>query len=246
MHYTPSVSEAFNSVEHIMRDVNNGWFLRYLHANGASFFFIFVYIHIGRGIYYGSYRSPRTLLWSIGVVIYILMMAKGLAKMYIFNEMILLNSSLAFIEPRTKGSDRIGPHNIDIISIFTGSLLGDGHINKNNNTSYRIRLEQGDIHKDYLFWLFKKIKNLGYTNSFPKKNRRNYYFYTYNYKSLYFIYDQFYIDNIKRLPNYQFLYSFLTPLALSIWIMDDGGKERTGLTLGTHSFSLKEVELLCE
>ena len=82
MHYTPSVSEAFNSVEHIMRDVNNGWFLRYLHANGASFFFIFVYIHIGRGLYYGSYRSPRTLLWSIGVVIYILMMAESLAKMY--------------------------------------------------------------------------------------------------------------------------------------------------------------------
>ena len=75
MHYTPSVSEAFNSVEHIMRDVNNGWFLRYLHANGASFFFIFVYLHMGRGLYYGSYRSPRTLLWSIGVVIYILMMA---------------------------------------------------------------------------------------------------------------------------------------------------------------------------
>ena len=75
MHYTPSVSEAFNSVEHIMRDVNNGWFLRYLHANGASFFFIFVYMHMGRGIYYGSYRSPRTLLWGIGVVIYIQMMA---------------------------------------------------------------------------------------------------------------------------------------------------------------------------
>ncbi len=75
MHYTPSIAEAFNSVEHIMRDVNNGWFIRYLHANGASFFFIWVYIHIGRGLYYGSYRSPRTLLWSIGVIIYILMMA---------------------------------------------------------------------------------------------------------------------------------------------------------------------------
>jgi ubiquinol-cytochrome c reductase cytochrome b subunit len=75
MHYTPSIAEAFNSVEHIMRDVNNGWFIRYLHANGASFFFIWVYIHIGRGLYYGSYRSPRVLLWSVGVVIYILMMA---------------------------------------------------------------------------------------------------------------------------------------------------------------------------
>ena len=59
----------------IMRDVNYGWLIRYLHANTASFFFIFVYLHIGRGLYYGSYKSPRTLLWSIGVAILILMMA---------------------------------------------------------------------------------------------------------------------------------------------------------------------------
>jgi ubiquinol-cytochrome c reductase cytochrome b subunit len=75
MHYTPSVDFAFNSVEHIMRDVNNGWLIRYTHANVASFFFIFVYMHIGRGLYYGSYKSPRILVWSIGVVILILMMA---------------------------------------------------------------------------------------------------------------------------------------------------------------------------
>jgi ubiquinol-cytochrome c reductase cytochrome b subunit len=75
MHYTPNVDFAFNSVEHIMRDVNNGWLIRYTHANVASFFFIFVYMHIGRGLYYGSYKSPRVLVWSIGVVILILMMA---------------------------------------------------------------------------------------------------------------------------------------------------------------------------
>lgn len=75
MHYTPSVDLAFISVEHIMRDVNYGWLIRYLHANTASFFFIFVYLHIGRGLYYGSYKSPRTLLWSIGVIILVLMMA---------------------------------------------------------------------------------------------------------------------------------------------------------------------------
>ena len=62
MHYTPSVDFAFNSVEHIMRDVNNGWIIRYTHANVASFFFIFVYMHIGRGLYYGSYHSPRIIL----------------------------------------------------------------------------------------------------------------------------------------------------------------------------------------
>jgi ubiquinol-cytochrome c reductase cytochrome b subunit len=75
MHYTPSVDLAFNSVEHIMRDVNNGWLLRYTHANVASFFFIFVYMHIGRGLYYSSYKSPRVLVWSIGVIILVLMMA---------------------------------------------------------------------------------------------------------------------------------------------------------------------------
>ena len=75
MHYQPHVDFAFNSVEHIMRDVNNGWAVRYTHANVASFFFIFVYAHIARGLYYGSYKSPRILVWTIGVIILIVMMA---------------------------------------------------------------------------------------------------------------------------------------------------------------------------
>jgi len=75
MHYTPNVDLAFVSVEHIMRDVNYGWLLRYLHANGASFFFILVYAHIGRGLYYSSYKAPRVMPWSVGVIILVLMMA---------------------------------------------------------------------------------------------------------------------------------------------------------------------------
>ena len=74
MHYTPHVDLAFSSVEHIMRDVHNGWFIRYMHANGASMFFIVVYSHIFRGLYYGSYMHPRQLLWCSGVIIFILMM----------------------------------------------------------------------------------------------------------------------------------------------------------------------------
>jgi len=73
MHYSPNVLEAFNSIEHIMRDVNNGWLIRYLHSNTASAFFFLVYLHIGRGIYYGSYRAPRTLVWAIGTIIFIAM-----------------------------------------------------------------------------------------------------------------------------------------------------------------------------
>lgn len=75
MHYTPHVDLAFLSVEHIMRDVNGGWLLRYTHANGASMFFIVVFIHVGRGLYYGSYTYPRGFVWTLGVVILILMMA---------------------------------------------------------------------------------------------------------------------------------------------------------------------------
>jgi len=77
MHYQANVDFAFDSVEHIMRDVNNGYLVRYTHANVASFFFIFVYAHIARGLYYSSYKSPRVLVWSIGVIILILMMAIG-------------------------------------------------------------------------------------------------------------------------------------------------------------------------
>jgi len=75
MHYTPHIDLAFSSVEHIMRDVNYGWFLRYTHANGASMFFIVVYCHILKGLYYGSYMAPRQYLWCSGVVMFILMMA---------------------------------------------------------------------------------------------------------------------------------------------------------------------------
>jgi ubiquinol-cytochrome c reductase cytochrome b/c1 subunit len=77
MHYTPHADMAFSSIEHIMRDVNYGWLLRYLHSNGASMFFFAVYIHMFRGMYYGSYKEPREVLWILGVIIYLLMMATG-------------------------------------------------------------------------------------------------------------------------------------------------------------------------
>jgi len=75
MHYTPNTAMAFDSVERIMRDVNYGWLIRYLHMNGATMFFIVTYIHIFRGLYFGSYKTPRELLWMLGVVILLLMMA---------------------------------------------------------------------------------------------------------------------------------------------------------------------------
>jgi ubiquinol-cytochrome c reductase cytochrome b/c1 subunit len=77
MHYTPHVDYAFNSVEAIMRDVNFGWLLRYLHSNGASMFFLAAYIHMFRGMYYGSYKEPREVLWILGVILLLLMIITG-------------------------------------------------------------------------------------------------------------------------------------------------------------------------
>ena len=75
MHYVANAGLAFDSVERIMRDVNYGWLMRYIHSNGASMFFLAVYIHMFRGLYYGSYKAPRELIWILGVLIYLLMMA---------------------------------------------------------------------------------------------------------------------------------------------------------------------------
>src|SRR4029079_484548 len=78
MHFNPSTDGAFSSVNQlIMRDVNAGWLLRYAHMQGASLFFLVTYIHIFRGLYYGSYKAPRELVWMLGLVIYLLMMATG-------------------------------------------------------------------------------------------------------------------------------------------------------------------------
>ena len=72
MHYIAHADMAFDSVEHIMRDVNYGWLIRYIHANGASMFFLAVYIHIFRSLFYGSYKSPREIIWIIGIMIYLI------------------------------------------------------------------------------------------------------------------------------------------------------------------------------
>ena len=74
MHYKPDVDGAFDSVERIMRDVNGGWLIRYIHMNMASFFFIAVYIHMFRGLYYGSYKNPREVMWILGIIILLIMM----------------------------------------------------------------------------------------------------------------------------------------------------------------------------
>lgn len=106
-----------------MRDVNNGWLIRYIHSNTASAFFFIVYLHIGRGLYYGSYQNPRTLVWSIGVVIFILMMAIKKWPNWILVNLIYKGgtrclSLLAFNRARTRAILRVGPHSEEVLSII--------------------------------------------------------------------------------------------------------------------------------
>jgi len=108
MHYTPHVTRAFSSVEHIMRDVNYGWLLRYLHANGASFFFVVVYRHMMRGLYYGSYVSPRGHLWMSGVLLFFLMMGTGFIGYVLpFGQMSLWGATV--ITNLASALPRVGP-----------------------------------------------------------------------------------------------------------------------------------------
>ena len=197
MHYCPNADLAFASVEHIMRDVNYGWAIRYFHANTASFFFLFMYFHVGRGLYYGSYKSPRVLPWSIGVIILILTMATAfLGYVLPFGQMSLwgelpcpkCNNVLIFIfesiilisiynhenkiVKRVLSDRRIGPHYKDIISIFYGCLLGDSHAEQHGNGT-RLSISQESNRKEYILWLHSIIAYYGYCYpSIPKVQTR--------------------------------------------------------------------------
>lgn len=290
MHYQANVDFAFSSVEHIMRDVNNGWIIRYTHANVASFFFIFVYAHIARGLYYGSYKSPRILLWSIGVIILILMIAIaflgyvlpygqmslwGIQKFasnayYLINNIFLqeyvnIINSISISElispfllstnqiKNLHSHKRIGPHNKELLSILFGSLLGDGHAEKRiQGNGTRICFQQEASHVSYLLWLHNLLSDLGYcSKTIPRINtrlgrknsiRRIIRFTTWTYSSFNWIHDLWYVDNIKVVPS--MIGEYLNPLALSIWIMDDGCKSGSGIKLATNSFSYSDCLLL--
>ena len=274
MHYNPSVLEAFNSVEHIMRDVNNGWLIRYLHSNTASAFFFIVYLHIGRGLYYGSYRAPRTLVWTLGTIIFITMMAtaflgyvlpygqmslwgKFVPQMYnlglftIF--IVIINTITGKPFTKIKCIYRIGPHNNNIVSIIFGSLLGDAHAEKRSlGLGTRISFFQEHTHVNYVYYLHNLMSKQGYCNSIlPKtttrlgvngKVRKVVRFHTWTYSSFNWIRDVFYINGRKCVPNN--IGKYLTPLALAIWIMDDGAKVGKGMKFCTNSFTFEECTLL--
>jgi ubiquinol-cytochrome c reductase cytochrome b subunit len=265
MHYTPNIDYAFNSVEHICRDVNYGWLIRYAHANGASFFFICVYLHIGRGLFYGSYSKPRIGLWYVGVIIYLIMMGIFCPKWsfdveFYFLSLVPIEPS-RFIQSHTKSLQRIGPHNFSFLSILISGLLGDwwGTLIKGKELpSVRFYLEQSNKNATYLNHMNRLIFKLGYCESCntqiirKKVNGQDLTFLRFNtftFTSLMWVYEGFYhkVNGklIKKIPS--FLPEFLTPEGLAIWIMEDGSRQmKQGVSIATNSFTLDEVLFLAD
>lgn len=163
---------------------------------------------------------------------------------------------LAFVLPRFKAKNRIGPHNEEIISILVGSLLGSlSEGERLSNGGVRFKFKQSIIHKDYLFFLHKKILELGYTNNIlpylVKQKLKNtatlesYCFDTYSFTSLIWLFKLFYKNKKKVVPSEKYLYELLTPLSIAIWIQDDGTCLRSrGIRIATNNFKLNEIEKL--
>ncbi len=238
-------------------------------------------MHIGRGIYFGSYHSPRILVWSIGVIILILMMAKLLwptcfiiyKKLFTFTEIIKIDTLLIqsilpllpFNKKRTKAILRIGPHNLDILSIIICGMLGDwwSHlISGKNGPSVRFQLEQSVSNSTYIHNLAIHLHKLGYSASFVPKlvkksevklnkenidNRFNYRLTLFTFTSFIWIHNGFYKNvngfNIKIVPNW--ISEYITPLGLAHWIMKDGSRQKgQGVMIATNSFTYKECLFL--
>jgi len=161
------------------------------------------------------------------------------------------NLPLMFTSPRTRAIKRIGPHNIDILSIIIGSLLGDAYAEK-HGLGTRICFQQEDNRSAYLFWLHSTVSNLGYCNEkipvlsrrLSKKGKLRYVlrFKSFTFRSFNWIQEAFYPEGKKVVPI--FLQESLSPLALAIWVMDDGAKVSSGIQLCTNGFVYKDVEFL--
>ena len=153
-----------------------------------------------------------------------------------------------------RSKNRIGPHNLDIISVIIGSLLGDAYANNRSGEGVRICYRQSIIHKEYLFWLYNFFYTRGYASNLPPRQYSRiikskpgiiYYgfeFNTFTFTSFNWIHKMFYKNGIKKIPFN--IGEYLTPLALAVWISDDGGWANHGIRIATNSFQLKDIELL--
>lgn len=157
---------------------------------------------------------------------------------------------LAFILPNTKSNKRIGPHGREIYEFLFGTLLGDCFGERLKSGGVRFRFKQSEKNKDYLFYLYDFLLKRGYVNNnlptFVKDKLGNSYrFNTYCYRNLIWVYKNFYNNNKKKVvPNLENLILFLSPLALAIWIQDDGSFHGSGIRIATNSFNKEECLLL--
>lgn len=170
-----------------------------------------------------------------------------------FNDITILLCSLPFIKPKTKSNRRIGPHNEDVISVIIGSMLGDSYGEK-HGMGTRFILQQEESNMEYLVWFHQFFKDRGYcSETIPKiqirlgknsKKRYLYRFRTFTFTSFNWIQEMYYPNGVKCVPKE--IGKYLTPLALAVWIQDDGGKVSSGLKIATNSYTLEEVQFLCE
>jgi len=257
-----------------MRDVNNGWLIRYIHSNTASAFFFIVYLHIGRGLYYGSYQNPRTLVWTIGVVIFILMMATKKWPNWILVNIIYkvgtrCLSLLPFNRARTRAILRVGPHSKEVLSIIICGMLGDwwaDEIKAQALPSVRFNIEQSVKNSAYIHNLSLLLFEYGYCSSLVPRlvkksegindkrvdksvTRFNYRLTLFTFSSLHWIYEGFYHKvngvTVKRVP--EWIGEYITPLGLAHWIMQDGSRQQgQGIMLATNSFSKQDCIFLAK
>ena len=224
-------------------------------------------MHIGRGLYYGSYRAPRVWVWSIGVIILILMMANYNWPNCNYDIFCLYSSMIPFNKPRTKAILRIGPHDKDILDLILCGMLGDLWADKipgKSMTSTRFHIEQSITNAAYIHSLTYYFYKLGYcarpvpalvkksgiqniTSSQPE-DRFNYRLTLFTFTSFNWIYDSFYTNGIggnviKKVP--LFIPEYLTARGLAHWIQQDGSYQKgQGLSIATHSFTYEECKFL--
>lgn len=159
------------------------------------------------------------------------------------------NSMTYFFIPNIRAKNRIGPHNQDVISVIFGGLLANAYANKRPIDGVRICYRQNVIHLQYLLWLYNFFYERGYVSNltprlYTRIVNKNVYegkeFNTFTFRSFFWIHKLFYSSGKKKLPSYESLYTYLTPLALAIWIMDDGGFVISGVRIATYNFSYNE------
>jgi hypothetical protein len=295
MHYVGHVDHAFASVQHLMVDVPSGVILRYAHANGASLFFTVVYLHVLRGLYYSSGNQPREIVWISGVVILLLMVITAFIGYVLpwgqfapkcFIDSVLLaflsppgasNTRLVYINPNSRftlqDQDILKKHqqkHPKLVSICIGLLLGDGHLEKRNDTKNtgRLAIKQSVIHPQFFQWLYEQFlleglvtktePKVSYTKAGNYETTLKLYAYkrfnTYSNEFFGSLHNLFY-NAVAPGPTPFIgrryvkiidpaLVDYIDPLAIAVWVCDDGLARNGSTAFCTDCYSDPCIEVL--